>query len=297
MMKTYQTYFSLLFILMAFTVNAQDIAYGFKAGLNFNRFISDSEVDANGVNLEEFTGKTGFHVGATFTWKATELMGLRGELLYSQKGGKRRFDGPSFYDIQIDPNGTGDIIETTGNRRMFVSVANSYIDIPVMGYAKLFKWLEVYAGANVGVLITSSAVGDLQYSGVTSTGVSVEQFDYEFNYRFGSDEVGEFEASGQPEQVQVGNLSYDLPRRAGAYYEYDRDRGNLYKALDLGLVGGLSVYLNEGLYVSVRANYGLTDITRTEADISYQSRDNGSFIERNDKDRNFAIQTSIGFSF
>ena len=153
------------------TINAQDIAYGFKAGLNFNRILADAEMDDAGATVETFSGKTGFHVGATFTWKATDLMGLRGELMFSQKGYKRRYEGASYYDVTTD-NGTV-VNFGSGSRKMFISNANSYIDIPVMGYAKLFKWLEVHVGANIGLLVSSTAVGDFEFSG-DSNGSTVD---------------------------------------------------------------------------------------------------------------------------
>lgn len=287
----------LLLTLTAFvhTAEAQDIAYGFKAGLNFNRIDADSEIGTDGTELETFDGKTGFHVGATFTWKATDLMGLRGELLFSQKGYKRRYNGPSFYNVRTDNNSIVSL--ENGNRNIFISNANSYIDFPVMGYVKVTKWLELHVGGNVSVLISSTAVGDLVYTGRTPNGSDIT-IEYELDYRYGSDDVGEFDVAAEPVTIPVDNSTFTLPNSAGAYFEYTSDEGRYHNLIDLGLIGGASFYLNKGLYVAVRANYGLRDITDNNADFSFQSQDDdGNFITTDDDDRNFSIQASVGFSF
>ncbi|MCB0615727.1 MAG: PorT family protein, partial [Phaeodactylibacter sp.] len=61
---------------------------------------------------------------------------------------------------------------------------------------------------------------------------------------------------------------------------------------------GLAFYLNQGLYVGLRVNYGLSDLTRTERDVSRKELDDSNnFIFREDKDRNLTLQASVGFSF
>jgi hypothetical protein len=287
-------FFSLLLLCcLAGHLASQEFSYGFKAGLNFNSFLSDSETDAAGTELESFSGNTGFHVGAIFTWKATELMGLRGELLFSQKGGRRKFEGPSYYTLTA---ADGTVFNTTGTREQRLNVNHSYIDIPLMGYFKPVQWLEIFAGGSVGFLVSSNAVGALEYSGGrTSDDFPVPAFEYELDYSYYSDDAGSFTPS--QENIQVKGLDVPLIDVAGAYTEFEEDRGNFYKTIDAGLVGGISLFFNKGLFISGRVNYGLRDITRSEADVSLVSKNNGAFIPREDNDRNFSIQASIGFSF
>ncbi|MEZ4959961.1 MAG: porin family protein [Saprospiraceae bacterium] len=273
------------------TVFSQEIGYGFKAGLNFNSFNSDSEQDASGKDLESFTGNTGFHVGAIFTWKATELMGLRAELLFSQKGGRQRFEGPSYYQFISTDSLT---LEVPGKRDMRLNVTNAYIDIPVMGYYRPLQWLELFAGGNIGFLVSSAAVGDLKY---TPDDTSIPAVDYSLDFNYYTDDPGGVTPSGEFIQIN-NNFEVATLDRAGAYAEFDKDRGNLFKTVDLGLIGGLSLYFNKGLFISGRVNYGLSDITKNKADVSLVKKDaNGQFISQEQKDRNFSIQASIGFSF
>ena len=72
----------------------------------------------------------------------------------------------------------------------------------------------------------------------------------------------------------------------------------MYKIIDTGVLAGLSIYFNKGLYVTGRLNYGLSDITKSKADVSLVKLDaDNKFISLDNKDRNFNIQASIGFSF
>lgn len=287
--------FTILFLLFGLTLSAQDIGFGFRAGLNFNSFQGDSETDG-GVDLEEYTNNTGFHVGATFTWKATDLMGLRGELLYNQKGSRWKYEGASYYDL-VTSSGTR--IPTTGNRNQSLNLTTSYIDLPVTGYFKPVEQVEIFVGVSLGFLVATSTFGELNYSdGRTNAGVNFETFRYEIDGSYIGDEPGEGSFETPPKTVSIGGgATAELPNSAGVYYEFTEDLGNLYKAIDIGGIAGISFYLNGSLFVSGRVNYGLNDITKEAADVSLRSKNGDAFITRNDKDRNFAIQASIGFSF
>lgn len=286
--------FSLFLLSLTANLTAQELKYGFKVGLNFNSIDGDGEMDDAGTVIEEYTGNTGFHVGATLTWEATELMGVRGELLYSQKGSRRGFDGQSYYIFNTNADKK---IVTSGTRDQQINVTTSYIDIPVMGYVKPVEWLEVYAGASVGVLVGASGFGGVTYSGTAPNGSPISEFVHDLDANYVSDDPGEARFSDPPTTITIGNEKAILPSAGGAYFEFEEDKGNLFNVIDVGLVGGVSFYLNKGFYVSGRLNYGLTDITKSEADVSLVKLDNGQFISRDDVDKNFSIQASVGFSF
>ena len=59
---------------------------------------------------------------------------------------------------------------------------------------------------------------------------------------------------------------YFRPTEVGAYYNYNSDE-KLFRRLDFGLVGGLAYYLNNGLYVGARYQFGLTDVTNDGNDL------------------------------
>lgn len=297
---------ALLLVLGNFQANAQ-MKYGFKTGLNFARMIGEEETNISGDNLETWKNVTGFHIGMTFAYKFTDNFGLRGEFLYSKRGAKYTFDGQSY---RIFKHPTGNVL-TLGSARYLINVNNSYFDLPVMAYA---RWgdFEISGGAYAGLLIQSIGEGSLRYSGKTALGNDIyvnpnssdTELNFNLNYNYRKDDPGAGSTktdNEQPVSVKVNNIISETPKTLGAYYDYPAGSERLYNALDYGLVGGISFYISSALYIHVRAQYGLADITNNKADLSRAtapaSVDPKDLKYRDDKDRNFMIQASVGFSF
>ncbi len=294
-------YFLLLCCLAAvFSLNAQ-VRYGFKTGLNFARIKGPSETNAAGKDLETFGNVTGFHIGATFAYSFTDNYGLRTEFLYSKRGTKYTFDGESYRVFRYTNGQT----LSTGSSRYLININNSYLDIPVMAVA---RWgdVELSAGGYVGFLVSSIGDGSLRFSGETvplgNTVTNVEsgagELVFNINYNYRKDEIGEGD-NAQKVIARVDARNVELPKTLGAYFDYTEDKGNVYGALDYGLVGGLSYYISHSLYIGARLQYGLADVTNNDADLSRTEINvtDGSLIYRKDKDKNFVIQASVGFSF
>jgi len=169
--------------------------------------------------------------------------------------------------------------------------------IPLMVYARPVKWLEVSAGASVGVLIGGNGIGEVRFTNArTELGNSVDDFAYNLSYNYGKDSFDDEVIILQ--SVSVDGSTANLPGTAGAYFDYDEDFGNYFNRFDMGLVAGISVFLNKGLYVGGRLNYGLSDVTNNAYDRSLVSLNaDGTFMERADVDKNMTIQASVGFSF
>ncbi|MCU0345361.1 MAG: PorT family protein [Saprospiraceae bacterium] len=279
-------------VLFSATVaTAQDFSFGFKTGLSFNNI--KGELEESATANESIDRNVGFHFGATFTWHMTDLMGLRGEFLYSQKGAKRSFDGESYYNlITIDD----EIVRMSGLRKQELNLNNTYLEVPVTFYVKPHSRVEIYGGASLGLLVSSRAFGSVSMSNIAGN-ATPNSFDHELDFNYLADEPGRFTLSNPITTIKINNNNYPYPQTAGAYFEFVESRGKLYKTIDLGLVGGVSVYLSKSLYVSGRLNYGMLDITKTKADVSLSTLENGEFISREDDDRNVSIQASIGFSF
>lgn len=285
-------------IILCFGINAvmaQDgIGYGFKAGLNFSTFQGDKEQDTDGNELEEYKFETGFHIGGQVNFKFTDNFGLRTEFLFSQKGSRYNYNGHSYQRfIDVD----GDEIFTTGMRAYSVNITNSYIDIPIMGYAKALDWLEFSAGVNVGFLVASSGAGELRYNGVTPNGDVIEEFVSSLDYNFYQDEGG-MAIPGDVVRTEIDGRAVDLPQFFGAYYDYPAgDVDNLYNVMDLGVNFGISLFLNQGLAIGCRLNYGLIDITNNDVDRSFLQLEDNELVFRDDIDRTLSLHTFIGFSF
>lgn len=276
---------SLLVCLLLFTSSyAQDLAYGFKAGLNFSTLTGETETN------ETTSYTSGFHIGLLVDLGFTDNLGIRGELLYTQKGREMMYDGESYFvfspfDLRIP---------TRGQRTINLTVSNSYAQLPIMAYAK-FGRIEFMAGGYASLRIGSSGNGAMTYR----SGSLPEELDFDLFHLYGQDEAGTFGSQGGIRQIFINGNRVEVPSELGAYYELSAgpDKG-LYKINDLGVVGGVSFYLGRALFFNVRAEYGLMDITNNNVDITLESLgSNNQLLTRTDNDRNMCIHTALGFRF
>ncbi|MEL7220590.1 MAG: outer membrane beta-barrel protein [Bacteroidota bacterium] len=278
----------LSFFLMGNLTAQGEFSGGFKAGLNFNN------IDGPTEEGETFSSNTGFHIGATFFYSITDLFGLKAELMYSQKGTQYGYEGPSYFTFYTATTGTP--IYAEGPRRSDISVANSYIDFPVLVYYRIGKF-ELEAGANAGILVGSSGSGGITFSGNTAAGSPVEEFTTGVDFGYYSNERG-LDALLNSSGITLNTLAALQPESINAYYEVTDSDANKYKTIDFGLNAGIAFFMNKGLYLGFRANMGLTDITNEEQDISPVALAPGNiYITRDDQDTNFSLQASVGFRF
>lgn len=279
------------FSLFSFNLSGQGLTYGFKAGLNFSTIQGDLE-ETEGAEFN-----TGFHIGAAINYKFVELQGIRFELMFSQKGQKYEYDGPSFHRY-IANDGTD--VFAIGNRKSLINISNSYLDFPIMWFGRVRPWLEVSAGFNVGFKLGSTGSGELIFTG-NSVGNNNEIDNiFSLSYDYNDDSTFDISTLSEIENfvLNIDNKTVTLPTELEAYYEFDEVSGRYYNGFDAGLNAGVSFFLNQGLFVGVRLNYGLIDVTNNDVDYSRLSLDeNNQLIFRDDNDRNVSIQTSIGFSF
>ncbi|TNE47118.1 MAG: PorT family protein [Bacteroidetes bacterium] len=282
-----------LFLVLASLPAQAQLRYGFKTGLNFSKMDGPSEMSTAGTGLESWSTITGFHIGLSLAYKLNDAFGIRSELLYTKKGSKYTFKGPSYRVFRYDGGST----LTYGNSDYLININNAYIDLPVFVYGR-WKDFELSAGAYVGLMVQSIGEGSLSYTnGLTyplENSVANLEFNLDHNYR--KDQPGGSK-EGQTLIAQVDANTLQLPKTLGAYYDYTEDKGSLYNTLDYGLVAGFSYYLSRSLFIGVRLQYGLADITNNDADISRADINGENFILRDDKDRNVVIQASVGFSF
>lgn len=274
-------------------LQAQEFSGGFRAGLNFTTVNGPSEVNAEGAELENFDMSNGFHVGAIGTLRFTDIFALRAELLYTQKGGVYKYAGESYW--QFTPTDGSSAFIATGNRETTLEITNSYIDIPVLAVARFNKF-ELSAGMSLGFLVASRAAGELRFEGTSPQGNVIAPFTValDFDYFDGPFRRADVD---EVEMREIDNRPVEIPKSLGAYYQELEEDENLYNVIDLGFVGGISYYLNQGLFLGVRLNYGISDITRSNRDISRRAVEGvGEYTFRDDNDQNLNIQISVGFS-
>lgn len=291
----------LLIVLFSFTQLsiAQELGYGIRVGLNFNKLKGPSEVDMDGNMLETFDYNTGFHVGGNVIIKFTDLVGIRTGVFFSQRGMKYEYNGDSFQFFTEEIS--NDQIKSFGTRRYRLKVSNSYIEIPIVAYYKIGKRLEINGGVLLGVLANSSAIGEFDYDGGFVGGNDDVQFTQSLDFNYRKDQPASPSDINDDTPIIEFPSSNDvviIPQTVGAYYmDYPEKSGNYYNTFDFGLTGGISFYLNSGLYLMLSGNYGLVDATNNFYDISRYESDGLTYINRDDKDYNVSLQISIGFSF
>ncbi len=281
-----------LFVCASFSyVSAQGLSYGFKVGLNFSKLDGNLENDAAGMSLESAGYSTGFHIGAGLIYKFTDRFGVKTDFLFTQKGGEQSFDGQA---VQLFYNTTGEAAIFEGNRSSFLRTTNSYLEFPVTAYGRFGKF-EISGGMYVGFLVASKAIGNVTFTNDQLPGGLTGELDY--SYR--KDDASE-PTTWEPIDYNVISLNGTeglYPEKVGAYYDHLTKDGKFFKGVDFGLNAGFAYFFNKGLFIGVNLNYGLVDLTNNNFDISYAELDGTTYKSRSDSDRNFTLQTSVGFSF
>lgn len=281
-------------LLLVITINANaQLTVGFKAGLTYSKLNGPSEM-FQGDALETKELSSGFHVGATFNFKITDMFGLRSGLIFNQKGGSYTYEGPSNYFFRnIEPDPPTWLL---GTREMSYKMTNAFIDIPFTAFLKLGP-IELHGGVYASILAAGSAGGELIFNGTSRiSGNPVEEIIQTLDYNYYNNTARG--ASGSLLSYTVDGEPVLTPSIVGAYFDFDEKDGSFLKTFDFGLTGAFNFFINEGLYVGLDLQYGLTDLTNDKMDQSYSLlNDDLTRPLLDDKDSNLALNFSIGFSF
>lgn len=115
-------------------MQAQDIRFGAKAGVNFASIGGD---ETDGVD-----GLTAFHIGGLAEIMITEQFGVQPEILYSAQGAKSEesFDG----------------VTITSKTKL------DYLNIPIMAKYYVTEGLALEAGPQVGFLVSANAEDEVE---------------------------------------------------------------------------------------------------------------------------------------
>ena len=283
-------------LLFGFGLSAQNTVYGgFKAGINFATMDGPFALGSNGEELESFSYTTGFHVGVNFNVNLTDYFGLRGEIIYGQKGAEYDFNGQSFLPF-YQADGMGSLI-ASGTRNTLISITHTYLDLPVSAFIR-FGRLELSGGLALGVLLSSRAVGEVKFTGVSPQGENVNNIVFIVDGNYSDKNPFDANNSVNAEEIRIDGTRVSLPELIGTYYDNPNADKSLFNTLDASVQGGLSFYLNQGLFLSFKGYYGLSDVTRNEADYSVMELNNDqSLIFKSDDDKNITLQASVGFHF
>ncbi len=288
--------FVAMVLMMGQHLAAQGFGTVFRAGLNVSTLDGSVLMNADGTPAEAFGTSTGFHIGAGARYKFdySGNYGVSLEFLYSLKGGLVDYNGDSWF---IFRNAQGSNIRSVGMRRKAIDISTSYLEFPLHFFAKVGKF-EFMGGGYMGIRLRAIANGDFTY---TSTSPNPIDFTIELDQHFTRDRVPDFSQPFDTEDlltIPVAGELFQMPRRQGAYFEHDDYRGSFIRPFDFGLTGGISYYLTEGLFLSARIQYGLTDITRNDMHLNVQQLGpNNERLFRDEVHTNIVYQVCIGFAF
>ena len=264
---------------------------GVRAGLNYSTFFGEMEEG------EDYGISGGFHFGINYTYEFNDFFGLRGELLYTQRGAKQTFFRENNYNIIRSL--TIDKFVEYGTVDLSMDYANSYFSIPITAQFRVHKKIELFGGLSLDFMIGPSGRGKLDF---TSTDRPFDIFYIQsMDHRYNSDVAGEYNTI-IPTRISiiVGGDIVQLPKIVGGYYNFDTEEktGNRYNGIDSHLILGGNYFINPGFYIGARVEYGLTDITNDQMDFSLVELDQlENYIFRSDSDRSFSVNVSFGFRF
>ncbi|MBT8232168.1 MAG: PorT family protein [Saprospiraceae bacterium] len=277
------------------TISAQH-RVGVRAGLNYSKF--NGPVEPN----ESYDITGGFHFGINYTYEFTSVFGLRGEILYTQRGTKRSYDGKSYYIV--NPIAPADIptFVDYGDVLMDLKVSNAYLSIPITAQYRLNRKFELFGGISLDFVVGPTGTGKVKFVSDDDPNINFTQ---SLDYRYSSDVVGQYNTFlSENILVNIDERLSTLPRIIGAYYNFpfpldpEEDIPSLINGFDSHLIGGVNYFINSGFYVGARIEYGLLDTTNAAVDYSLGELDeNENYIFRDDSDKSFNLSLSFGFKF
>ena len=291
-------YLIFLFLFFLSFISAQDYSIGIRAGLNYAKFLGPEET---GVH-ESYSLSGGFHFGVNFQWNFNSYFGLRSEVLYTQVGSKYDFEGESFFVFNLV---TFDRFVVRDVSDIELDISNAYVSFPITAHITVSEKFEIFGGGYINLMVSPTASGNWIF-GEPGINAPDYAFDQTLIYDYNSDIAGNasglvfnsFNPAGRFIGIIVNDQNVDLRSVVGAYYLYETLEAKKFRSTDYGLIGGFAYYLNRGLYLSGRLEYGMTDITNAAGDISYKTvNDDGSLIFNDDYDRNMNFSVSFGFKF
>lgn len=279
-------------VLISLGIQAQGYNVGIRAGLGQNRFIGPTEPG------ETFSLSGGFHFGVSFQWNFTDFLGVRSELLYNQTGSGYDLNTNQGFYVFEPEDGVGNII-IRDESEITLDHSNAYIQLPQTIHLRIGKKFELLAGGYVSFLISPVATGNIRFGG--------EDLEHSFrqglNFEYFNDDADQqfdfFSTTGNPILIRADGRNVTLRgiENSFDFNNFDIDESR-FLSVDYGFIVGGSYYLNRGLFLSGRAEWGVRDITRNIADYSFsQVNNNGLPVFTNDDDKNFGLYLSIGFLF
>ncbi|OMP30578.1 porin family protein [Mangrovimonas sp. DI 80] len=131
-------------------VNAQELNFGVKTGVNFATL---------GGDIEDADMRLGFHIGGIVEYKFNERMGLQGEVLFSTQGAKYDWSGEGYSE---EETWKLDYINVPVSFKYYIVNGFSVEAGPQLGILASAKYEYEYSEDFGGVSVNESGEGDLE---------------------------------------------------------------------------------------------------------------------------------------
>ena len=286
------------------TSYAQRPRFGIKTGLNVSSTIGGNETNSEGKIVDKYESKTGFQVGMSAALPLSDVFGVQGEVLYTQRGSKYTYEDKGFYTLKST---FGAPLQTKGDLRVVVQNTNAYIELPILVYVKPIKSLKIEAGISPMLLLDSRGTGEFllqnrTYTQNGSTNNPDMTISLVYNYIGDGAAQSALKTETNTESISIAGDTYYYTAAEGAYYNNAEkpDGENLYKFFDIGANLGASYTFSSGLSFNLRGSYGLLDATNNRYERKYSTNTGAPSygIQQFDRDiRNFNVALTVGFSF
>jgi opacity protein-like surface antigen len=147
-------FLSVIAVIIFGVVNAQDVKYGIKGGLNVSNFSGDTD----GVDLKS---RLGLNIGAFVEVKLSDKFSIQPEVLYSQQGAKLVITGNFNDGYNITSYKAADKENL------------AYINVPVMFKYYAIEKFSIEFGPQIGFLVSEKAK-------IKAEGITIEESDTEY---------------------------------------------------------------------------------------------------------------------
>lgn len=280
---------------------SQDLKIGVRTGLSFYKLSGPLETN----EAQNFA--SGFVFAITGQYNLSESFGFRTELSYIQKSSEQVYTERFLTIIKPDLGSGGVRSVLFGGDSYTLEKRFNIFSLPLHAVYRPSRKLEIFGGIDLDFI--AGVVGEGNMSFRNNDFENEITYRQAFNYNYSNDLRNEFFApaanfnliidfdldqDGEAEKVNV-------PKTIPAYYYFDFVEDESYKtfkSFDVALAAGASYYINSGLYIRAKVNYGLRDSTFEAFDYSLQeANDDATFIFRDDYDRKIGGQISLGFQF
>lgn len=286
---------SLVLFFVTNEARGQGIGSVFRAGLTYSKLSGPVLMDDIGSELERLGMVSGFHLGAGLRYKFdyAEQYGIGFEVVYTQKGGRTEYNGPSYFVLRSPDSPTRVL---NGTRTSTLDISTSHFDFPLTLFGKFFNKLELHGGLYASFLLRAEGGGNFSFKTNTPNDIDFTVF---WDQNFRNDNIPDISApiSGETIEVRVLGDRYLLPKTQGAYFEHVEKTRNLFRYIDYGLIGGVSFFLTRGLYLGGRFQYGLSNQVNNDMFISLRDIEGTTPLLREDSRRNISYQVALGFAF